>query len=161
MRKTIITLAFFVAMPAFGQAYRWVDSNGRVQYSDRPPTGTAKAAPLSGGSTASPQKPAVKSESGEASKQPAAPMTTAEKEQAFRKRLMEKEEGEKKQAAATEEQRQKAEHCDQAKRHLVTLESGVRQSRMDLNGERTVLDDSQLAAEKEQVRRTIESACKA
>jgi hypothetical protein len=44
----IVLGAFCVAQPAWGALYKWVDANGRVVYSDQPPTGDFKVETISG-----------------------------------------------------------------------------------------------------------------
>lgn len=44
----ILLGTFCVAQPAFGALYKWVDANGRVVYSDQPPTGDYKVETISG-----------------------------------------------------------------------------------------------------------------
>jgi len=39
---------FCMAQPALGALYKWVDANGRVVYSDQPPTGDIKVETISG-----------------------------------------------------------------------------------------------------------------
>ena len=41
-----ISLALCVALPASAQTYKWVDSNGKVQYSDKPPPSNVKTEKL-------------------------------------------------------------------------------------------------------------------
>ncbi len=43
-----VLAAFCAAQPALGALYKWVDSNGRVVYSDQPPTGDVKVETISG-----------------------------------------------------------------------------------------------------------------
>ena len=45
MKKTIAICALLACIPAEAQIYRWVDGNGRVQYTDKPPAGV-KAKPV-------------------------------------------------------------------------------------------------------------------
>src|SRR5512141_964010 len=84
-----ISLALCVALPVSAQMYKWVDSNGKVHYSDKPPPSnikteklrapppaTAAAVPAAGEAKNGAKKDATKAE----------PKTPAEQEQAFRKR---------------------------------------------------------------------------
>lgn len=45
MRKIVALCALLACIPADAQVYRWVDGNGRTQYSDKPPPGV-KASPV-------------------------------------------------------------------------------------------------------------------
>lgn len=55
MKRALLAL-LFVAWPAWGQLYKWVDEKGRVHYGEKPPAG-AKAAPLRGEASPAQGKP--------------------------------------------------------------------------------------------------------
>lgn len=143
-----------IAAPAWAQkTYKWVDKDGRVQYSDKPPTG-ATAQPLEtriGSVTSSGQPGAAKGTVG--------PKSLAEQDQAFRKRQIEAQEKATKQAKSDQESRQKAEACNNARGRLAGLDAGGRQRRFDSKGEAVFLDEGQIEAEKQQARRDISSYC--
>lgn len=155
MRTLLIIAALALAQPLAAQPYRWVDADGRVQYSDRPPASNSKAAPV---------KNTVGSVTGSGATSGAnaapAPKSVAEQEQAFRKRLADREEGARKQAELDAERRRKADACDQAKRALVGLEQSGRQVRFEPNGERTYLSEPEVESEKQKARSAVASACK-
>jgi hypothetical protein len=154
-----IWLALCVALPASAQLYKWVDSDGRVQYSDKPPPGNTKTEKLSAPARAA--APAASEGKGATRKDAAkaGPKSTAEQEQAFRKRQLDaakaKEEEGQKQAAAQE----RAENCRRAKAALSTLEIGGRQARIDEKGERVYLDDQQIAQATAKAQREAAAAC--
>ena len=153
--STAIWLALCLALPASSQMYKWVDSDGKVQYSDKPPPSNIKAeklrtpAPAAGEDKAAVQKDAAK----------AGPKTPAEQDQAFRKRQLDaakaQAEEEKKQAQA----RDRADKCRRAKSALANFEIGGRQTRVDENGERVFLDDQQIAQETARARENAAAAC--
>lgn len=147
-----------LAGPAAAQAFKWTDKDGKVQYSDRPPPGAkteavqSKVGSVTGSGTGS----------AGAARTPGAaqpPMSYAEKDQAFRKRLLEQDEARQKQAKSDEQAKQKAEYCQQAKSRLAGLEAGGRMTRFNDKGERVFLDDSQIEAEKTRVRRDVSTNC--
>ncbi|MBE0622729.1 MAG: DUF4124 domain-containing protein [Burkholderiales bacterium] len=163
-----IALALCVALPASAQLYKWVDSNGKVHYSDKPPPGNVKmqtlrepahppSAPAAGDA-----KGETKTDAGEtkADTAKAGPKTLAEQEQAFRKRQAEaakaQEEAAKKEAKA----RDRAENCKNAKAALAGLELGGRQSRINEKGERVFLSDQQISQETAKARQDVAEACK-
>ena len=161
-----ISLALCLALPASAQMYKWVDSNGKVQYSDKPPPGNVKTEKLRAPAPAPVRAPAA----GEARKDApkagspkdaakAGPKTPAEQEQAFRKRQLDaakaQEEEGKKQADASD----KAEKCTRAKAALAGLELGGRQTRVDEKGERVFLDEQQIAQETAKARQHVAAAC--
>ena len=162
-----ISLALCVALPASAQTYKWVDSNGKVQYSDKPPPSNVKteklrapppapapSAPAGGAAAAGDAKGGAQKDAAKAG-----PRTPAEQEQAFRKRQLDaakaQEEAAKKQAQA----RDKAENCRRATAAVAHLELGGRQSRVDEKGERTFLTDQQIAQETAKARQEAAVAC--
>lgn len=163
-----IALVLCVALPASAQMYKWVDSKGKVHYSDKPPPGNVKMETLRE-AAGRPSAPAAgdarddaKKEAGETKADTAksGPKTLAEQEQAFRKRQAEaakaKEEQEKKEAKA----RDRAENCKNAKAALAGLELGGRQTRIDEKGERVFLSDQQVTQETAKARQDVAEACK-
>ena len=161
-----IALTLCMALPASAQMYKWVDANGKVQYSDKPPPGNIKTEKL----RAPPPAPSVPAASvsapgaakdgtpGDAAK--AGPKTAAEQEQAFRKRQLEsaksQEADAKKQAQASD----KAEHCRRATAAVNALQLGGRQQRIDSKGERVFLDEQQIAQELSKAQQEAAAACK-
>ena len=160
-----LCLPLCLALPATAEMYKWVDSNGKTQYSDKPPPGSIKSeklrepAPAPGATAASEGKGgAAKDAAKDAGK--AGPKTAAEQEQAFRKRKLDaaktQEEAEKKQA----DERERAENCKRAKAALANIEIGGRQTRIDEKGERVVMDEQQIAQEASRARQIAAAACK-
>jgi len=135
--------AMSVALPAAAQMYKWVDASGRVQYSDNPPAGVKTEAIKS--RVSSVQAPA-----------PTQPESTADKEQAFRKRQADAEGAAKKQDQLAQQSR---EACGNARSRLAGLEAGGRQVRFDPSGERHYLDDQQIAQEKTQAQQDAAKYC--
>lgn len=159
-------LTLCLALPASAQMYKWVDSNGKVQYSDKPPpsnikteklreTAPAASAPAASTPAATDSKGAAKKDAAKA-----APKTQAEEEQAFRKRQLDaakaQEAEEKKQAEA----RRQADNCTHAKAALTNLEMGGRQMRIDDKGERVFLEDEEIARQTAKARQDVATACK-
>src|SRR4051812_11798606 len=104
--RVLASLLLCFSMGVSAEVYRWVDSQGRVQYSDQPPPGTdAKKVTT---------KPATGTQGSTGGK------GYQEQDQEFRKRRVEAEEGAKKQA--TEEQQKKAtqKNCSDAKAQLAS-----------------------------------------
>lgn len=139
-------LAALLAAGAHAQVYKYKDASGRTVYSDAPPPG-AKAEDT-GIKAPSPADAADRTRS------------TAEQEQAFRKRRQEAADKEKKAAeeAAQVEERKKA--CEEARNQLAALESGQRMSRAMPDGSRVVLDDAMRAQETAAMKKRIEETCK-
>jgi hypothetical protein len=155
MNRKCFALALFAtftlaAVPASAQKlYKWVDASGRTQYSDTAPV-NHKAEPVSNH---------MGSVSGAAAS--AAPLTTADKEQAFRKRQIEAEEAQKKQAQADETKKAGEENCRRAQSQLSMFQQGGRISQTNEKGQREFLDDSKIKQESERARKAVEQWCKA
>jgi hypothetical protein len=159
-----IALALCVALPASAQMYKWVDENGKVQYSDKPPPSNVKTEKLRKPATAASAPAAVESKGGAAKgaakdAAKAGPKTTAEQEQAFRKRQLDAAKAEEGAAQKQAQTREADENCRRAKTAVASLEMGGRQSRVDEKGERVFLDDAQIAQELGRARQAVATSC--
>ena len=156
-----LSLALCLALPASAQMYKWVDANGKVQYSDKPPPSNVKTEKLREASRA-PSPPAANEAKDEAAKDAAKaePKTPAEREQAFRKRQAEASKAQEKQAQEEANARSRAEYCQRAKDNLANLELGGRQTTVNAKGERAFLSDEQIAQATAKARQEVASACK-
>jgi hypothetical protein len=163
-----ICLVLYLALPASAQMYKWVDSNGKVQYSDKPPPGNVKTeklrdpapAPAASAPAAGEDKGGSKKDTAKTDAAKGGPKTVAEQEQAFRKRQVDankaQEEEKKKQAAESDRE----ENCRRAKASLANFEIGGRQTRIDEKGERVFMDEQQIAQETARVKQIAAAACK-
>jgi len=132
---------------AWGQAYKWRDADGRIQYTDTPPPPGAKDVqqlrkPPSGPTSNSPSK------------------SIAEQDAAFRKRLVEKQEADAKQAKAAEDAKVRARNCEQAKGQVAALDAGGRMVKLNAQGERIALDDAERAQSRAEALKAVEDWCK-
>jgi len=146
-----LVLGVAVAAAAHAQQYKWKDQNGRTQYGDIPPPGV-KAIPLR-----APVGPAAPPAAKDAKK---GPLTPAEQELEFRRRLKERQEAAAKEAKAKDAAEAEKQNCENARQALRTLESGQRVARTNAKGERYFLDDAQRSQEVERARRAVTSWCK-
>jgi hypothetical protein len=158
MRKFWILLIALAFAGAAHAQYRWIDKDGKRRYGDTPPPGvkaTPLGAPASGSAATSPAADPKDADSKDAKK---GPLTTAEREQAYRKRQetakKEQEKSEKGQKVAAE----KAENCTRAKEYKVTLDSG-RVARTTAAGERYYMDEGQIAQELVKAQQAITQYC--
>ena len=166
MMKTLMVLAgLLLAAAASAQTYKWVDKNGRVQYGDTPPPGV-NAAPMRSVPRAAPPAPAAASspaakpdDAKTAAAKKSGPLTPAEQEAEYRRRQLEAQKEQEKQAAASKEASVKKDNCERAQEYLRTLDSGQRISRTDAKGERTFLEDADIAREKSQARQNVQTWC--
>ncbi|MGE5128196.1 MAG: DUF4124 domain-containing protein [Sphingomonadaceae bacterium] len=149
------------AAAAQAQGYKWIDKDGHVKYGDTPPPGV-KATPLGPPpppvSTPSPSSDAGAGNGAGASASKG-PLTPAEQELEFRRRVKEAQEA----AAKADKERQAAEdkkqNCANAQEALRTLESGQRIMRTDEHGERYYISDQQRSAEEARARRAVSDYC--
>ena len=145
-----LALLLFTAGAANAQLYKWIDKDGKVRYGDTPPAGVAASsikAPPAG--APAPDAKAAK-----------APLTEAEKEQAFRKRQADAAKAAEKADSERRAQAEKSENCARMQENLRVLESGQRIARVNAAGERYFMDEAQTAKEADAVRRSMQQACK-
>lgn len=134
-------LAFSAGAPA--QLYKWVDKDGRVTYSDQPP-------------------PSVQSK--QINVNTGLP-TAASRSALERDKELEKgRQAAKEKAKTAEEEGKRAEvereNCRRARANLASLASDGRVAMYDEKGERTILDDAQLAAERAKAQKAVDEYCK-
>lgn len=152
IRLALLALVVALAAPAQAQLYKWVDANGRVQYSDRPPPGGKKAETVSNANVS-----AIGPQGGTPAA--AGAKSPSDLEADYQKRRAEKAEADKKQQAAATEQQQKAQSCDAARRNLAALQSGQRMTRYNEKGEPSFIDDAERVRETERARQQIQTYC--
>jgi hypothetical protein len=131
------------------QVYKWVDKDGRVQYSDTPPPpGATKADPKKiGPATASPATAAV------------APKTLQERSKDADKRRLDDAEKAKKDEEAQKLAKRKEERCNEANRFKLELESGRPMMRNNDQGERNFISDDDRNAEIARMKSIMAEAC--
>ena len=143
MKRFIVIACALAFVPvAWGQLYKWVDKNGKVNYSDTPPsTQDAKQlnVPTGGGSPAPAPAPGKDKE--------------PDKGRVDTKDVA-KAEDEAKRAAFN------AERCTRARAYLKTLTDGGRIVTYDSKGERQILDDTQIESEKNRAQKAADESCK-
>jgi len=149
------------AAAANAQQYKWKDSRGRTVYGDLPPAGV-NATPLRSSSVppAASAAPAATEAGSKAAAKSSKPLTPAEQEMEFRRRVKEAQEAAAKQADKSKDERERQENCELAREQERTLASGQRIARVDAKGERYYMDDAQRAQELAQARRSASEWCK-
>jgi uncharacterized protein DUF4124 len=159
MGRMILCMAALALASAAVQAqvYKCVDAKGKTVYSQSPCPQGSRTTTLN--STASaPSVPAASAAQGDSAKA-AKPKTTADLEQDFRKRRQQQAETDKKESERLAQAKDKEENCRNARIQLVSLESGLKQARVNEQGERFILDDSQVEQEKARALRAVETNC--
>src|SRR5262249_30358901 len=145
-RALVFAAGLLVAGTACAQ-YKWTDQNGRVQYSDTPPAGV-NAAPMRQRSAPLPRAESSdsKDDAKDAKDAKKGRLTPAEQDAAFSKRQQEADKARAEQAKTDSAAAAKKENCARAQDYVRTLDTG-RVARYDAQGERSFLDDNQLAQE--------------
>jgi type IV secretory pathway VirB10-like protein len=157
------------------QVYKWVDKDGRVQYSDQPPPADAKeikgapkraATPAAAATTAAPATAATsppaapgKDAAKDANKAPPGPPKTladANKQSADRRKA--EEDAAKKSANEANLKKQHEQRCASAREQLAQMESG-RPILTSQGGEQVVMSDEQRAANSAKARAAIAESC--
>lgn len=143
--KLFLSLCFFcLSINAYGALSKWVDSDGRVYYSDEPPPTNIKsqtllvASPVSGVPT---QK------------------SVAEREMDLKKALKAKDEADAKAAQQQDQLLAKQKNCDSAKLNLRTFESSLPVQTINEKGERTLMDATSRQQGIEEAHKQISSYC--
>lgn len=139
-------LALTLASQAVYAQYVWVDEKGVKQFSDMPPPPSVPASRIlkSGG------RPVSASDAAPASQDDASaskPQTWSQKNEDYNKRKTEQAEKDRKANQEKQASAEKAKYCDRARGYQRDLESGIRISSTDKNGERNFMTDEQRAKE--------------
>jgi hypothetical protein len=150
LQLTILSLLAITATAHAGVT-KWVDADGKVQYSDQPPPATVKSQKILD-IKVSPASPKAAS-SGEG-------RSTAEKELEFRKRQVKAEEAAAKEAKDQEEAKRAKANCEQSRQQLQALQEGQRDTRYDAKGERVFLEDSDRPQAINEAKQAVDSWCK-
>jgi hypothetical protein len=149
MRRFFFLFALAAAATAHGQAYKWVDVDGKVRYGDTPPPG-AKATALK--PPARPPAPAERKDAKD--KKELTP------EAAFQKRQQERQEAEQKAEKDRADAAKKQQNCASAQTYLRTLQTGQRIVSTDAAGERVYMDDGQRQQAIDRAQRSVGEWCK-
>jgi hypothetical protein len=154
MNKIAVMVLALAACAASVQAqvYKWVDKDGKVQYSDQPPPPDATKSALQKVISTSSSAPAAQSDKA-AEKAP-------DKGKEFEKRRSESAAKQKKADEASKLAGRKQESCDDARAHLKSLELGTRLSKINASGEPYFLDDDQRQQEIARAQDVIAESCK-
>lgn len=152
--QLFIALAILLATATVAaQVYKWVDKDGKVQYTDTPPPpGAAKADPKkveTGTGT-----------SGESAAAAPAGKTLQERAKDFDKRRSNEADKAKKDAEAEKIAKNNADVCRQTRASLFDLETGRPIYRFNEKGEREIVGEEQRQADMAKARELIAATCK-
>jgi hypothetical protein len=153
-RTTAVVVSILLALLSLtvgAQVYRWVDKDGKVQYSDQPPPSNVS------------KSESVKINS--SSPSPAASAATAKAAEAEKGKAPDKSKASdadkaKQAAEQAKAAKQNEEFCRSARGQLRMLQEGGRIGTTSESGERALMSDEQIEAEKEKVQRQIAETCK-
>lgn len=140
---------FLTSLCGHAALNKWVDADGKVHYSDTPPTGVA---------TQKLKSSAPPDSAGQVN-EVAAPKTTAEREAEWKKSQQAKEEAEKKSAKEKEVAAVKKQNCTNARSNLKALENSPLLVTYDEKGERTFLDESARKREIDNASKAVSTHC--
>src|SRR5258708_1670826 len=140
-------IALFTAPPAVGALYKWTDANGRIVYSDQPPTGDVKVETLAG-----PPPPANRN----------AVKEMANKEAEGKKQKLEAADNAKKLAQTQADAEKRSGMCKDARAELTTLAANqVLLYQMNEKGETVVMNDSDRRRRRDTLETFLKANCTA
>ena len=163
MRYIILLLALLAfSFSAQGELYKWVDKDGKTQYTDQPPPQGAAASQKKLDIKSAPAQPAAvkagdKEKEGKADGKASAPKTIAERDLEFKKRRIAEAEAETKQQA---EAKQNQEKCAQAQTKLKTYQEVSRIAIPDGKGGTTYADDAARQKGLDEAQKDVAASCK-
>ncbi len=174
--QLFIAIAIMLATATVAaQVYKWVDKDGKVQYSDQPPPvdakdvkGTAKKIDARSASGTAPvtappaaTKDATKGNAKDGKANPKeAPKTLADRNKDFEKRRADEAAEAKKAEEAQKLAKANEERCEQASRYLLDLQSGRPLVSSDKNGDRKIMNDDERSKELARTNSAKSESCK-
>jgi len=143
-------LLFFGALAlvphAHADLYKWTDAQGKVHYSDQPPTVKAQVI--------------KNSAAGQAGTTAQATQSLDAQDQAYQKRRKEADEARAKAEKEAEQARVQRENCTKARNNLSILQNSPRVYTTDAAGQRTYMDDAARARELASSQKAVSDFCK-
>jgi hypothetical protein len=143
-RAAALAAVCVLAAPATAALYKWVDANGRVTYSDQPPSGDVKAEIVS-----APAAPA----------NPAAVREMANQEADFKKRQNQRATDQKKAAQAQQDEANRRQFCADIRNQIKIYDSGLVVQKVDATGTPLYMDDNAKRAEKARLETIVRERC--
>ena len=131
---------------AHAELYKWTDSQGKVHYTDQPPTVNAQSI-----------KPA---QSGQAEATTQATKSLNDRDQAYKKRMDESEQARLKAEKEAEQARVQRENCDKARNNLKSLQSSSRVYSTNSAGQRTYMNEAERADALANTQKAVSDFCK-
>lgn len=175
MKHSLCLFIFIFGLLPLGASaqWAWTDKDGRKVFSDRAPSADVPdksifKRPGSGARLPSqdltlnavPGEPAPKTSAPTAQAGGKAPPTGIDKDLVERKKKEELAQAAQRKAEEDRISKAKADNCQRAKLAQKGLDSGVRISHINSQGEREIMDDAARAAETKRVQSIVDSDCK-
>jgi hypothetical protein len=135
-------------MTAHAGLNKWVDENGKMHYSDSPPANT--------------KVESVRNVAGKGQESTAAdpsPKNYVQREAELKKARLEKREATEKAKQENTQNEERKQNCALARENIRALESGVRLTTYDENGERRFMDDAEHAQRLNNAREAVRNNC--
>ena len=148
-RMIVVAVALALSPAALAQLYKYVDKDGKTVYSDQAPTNVESkqiSVPRSSAPAAAPAAAGNKS--------------ALEKDKELEKTREAAREKQKKSAEEAKQAEAAEQKCRQLREAYQTYAEGGRIQKLNDKGERILLDDAQIEAERNRTRREMEEACK-
>ena len=165
-RPLLLAGLLLASLSAVAQ-YQWIDKDGRRVFSDRAPPADVPAKNIlsqpRGSATKAAAPAAVEAAAPAASTAVAAakpPAPGVDKALEEKKKQAEAADAAKQKADEARQAAARADNCKRAQGAKATLDSGMRMARVNAQGEREVLDDTQRGAELKRVNDIIAASCK-
>lgn len=140
-----IAIAAFSLSASADQVYRWVDKDGRVHYSQTPPSSTG-----------------VNAQTLNINPPPPDP-TTLQNDQKMAQQNQDRdkqaEDAQKKDQQAQQEQAQRQKECDYLQQRLQVLQQSARVATVDAQGNKTYVSDDDRAKQEQQLQDQINKTC--
>jgi hypothetical protein len=168
------TIALALAAGSFAASslaqWQWMDKDGRKVYSDRSPPSDIQEKNIlrrPGGpkvpvAAVAPTDAAAETPvtAASAPKGNAPKLAVKDTQLEAKKKQAEDEEAAKKKAEDEKVAKARSDNCDNAKRYLTTLQSGVRIADTNAKGEREIMDDGKRAEERKRTQGIADTNCK-
>lgn len=138
--------ALAIAGHAHADLYKWTDAQGKVHYTDQPPTMNAQSI-----------KPA---QAGQAETTTQATKSLNEQDQAYKKRREEAEQARLKADKEAEQARIQRENCDKARSNLTTLQNSSRVYTTNSAGQRAYMNDAARSEALANSQKAVSDFCK-
>jgi hypothetical protein len=147
LRSLAFCLALTLSAVASASVYKWIDAQGNVHYSDRPPEGESQIVEIASSPSSRARAPARSSS--EPKQRESTPQTDGKQ----------KAEQATQQAVNSDVAKSRAKQCEEAKARYQTAIDSHKLYKMGKNGEREYLNDAELSQARLDARRTRDESC--